>query len=189
MKSEIELLDADQEASEVVIDWMYTDTLPKRLEPYCLQDHYPWITARRAYKLADQLMLPQLQNAIINSLLRIVRGTKLYWDVDEIEACAKEELLHTRYFRLIAKSYVRALMQYPKDPSKLSAELPALADQPQALIIVLETINNWNLDCFEDMYERGFCEYHVHDGPRCDEDVENFSNKCPCLYDDTTMHE
>lgn len=150
-KDEVELLDATGGDFEVVLDWMHIGKLPTKLTQYTEHPEYDWDLAAQTYKLADKLMMPELQNEVLKNEASILASNNKSWHYSKLATLHTAELTHTPYYTFVLKSVVRKLMLNPDNSDReLQKYNTALECYPKVAIDVLASINRWNAKRWDD---------------------------------------
>jgi len=157
-KDEVELADADERGFEVVMDWMHLEKLPTRLTTY-EKGSYNWALTSIAYKLADKLMIIELQNELLKNEVAIFRDLGKFWTFAGLNNIHDRGLAHTPYYRLCVKVAVQRFMnpgfKYPDEDNT------SLKDHGHVAVEVLESIQKWNVKPWGDPHREDLTEFMV----------------------------
>jgi len=145
-KDEVELADADELGFEVVMDWMHLEKLPTRLTTY-EKGSYIWALTSITYKLADKLMIIELQNELLKNEVAVFRDLGMFWGFDRLVHFHNCGLAHTAYYRLCVKTAVQRFMEPGRrwKTDHPCEGIPSLKDHGHVAVDVLESIQKWNV--------------------------------------------
>lgn len=165
--TEVELVDATEQGFRMFVDWIYTRRLPEQLtdpkEKSSFARHL-----RAAYKVADQLMVPTLQNQLVNAALIRLASLDEWYSIKSLTWMWVDELTHTPLYKLVLKDSVRHFMRHPLRDEKMDLVLESMRDYPDAVPDLLKYINLWNRVPWPSVEEEDWCEFHVHaEDERC----------------------
>ncbi|KAK5957781.1 hypothetical protein OHC33_000970 [Knufia fluminis] len=159
-KDEVELLDATGGDFEVVVDWMHVGKLPTKLTQYTEHPEYDWDLAAQTYKLADKLMMPELQNEVLKNEASILASNNKSWHYSKLATLHTAELTHTPYYTFVLKSVVRRMMIDPDQSDReLQKYYSALESCPKVAMDVLASINRWNVKRWGDLRSDNLSEF------------------------------
>ncbi|KAK5957782.1 hypothetical protein OHC33_000971 [Knufia fluminis] len=165
--NEVNLEHHESTAFDIVLNWMFgcdIDSEPSLLVNALLQKLGP------AYKLASELLMYPLQNAIVDASLANQRNRianpsfaaiVMLWDMD---------LSTTELFRMALRARIRCVMLWS---SKMSLnKIPGIAEvyaRPDLLKLVFQTTYEYNAAAWPRVFDAPRCTYHEHsDGESCD---------------------
>ena len=161
LKDEVELLDTTEAAFEIVMDWMYLEKLPTRVTEY-VGETYDWQLTPLAYKLADRLMIPELQNTLLQNEADILLKNNRCWSLIKVSGLAKIDMCHTPYYTWCLKVAIYSMMkETEEDNKKFEIQARNLEEHPTVAIDVIICINNWNVKPWEDPRGDGLSEFMV----------------------------
>lgn len=100
------LEDISVEGFDVAVDWMYTNELSERLN--CKHN---WELLLIAYKAADQLVMRDLQNKLVDLELDQLQLGPCNWNLARIQLMWKMELAHTPCYQLALHSCIPELVR------------------------------------------------------------------------------
>lgn len=140
------------------MDWMHLEKLPTRLTTY-EKGSYNWALTSIAYKLADKLMIAELQNELLKNEVALFRDLGIFWGFDRLVDFHNRGLAHTAYYRLWVKSAVQRFME----PGSIKADedIPRLKDFGHVAVDVLESIQKWNVKPWGDLHKEDLTAFMV----------------------------
>lgn len=159
--------DITAEGFEVVVDYIYSGALPERLTK-----SPNWNLNKIAYKAADQLVMRDLQNKIVDLEVQHLKADRREWHAYRIKQLWQSELSHTPYYQMALRSCVRSLATCPMEKEKAIADFGTLEEFPSALVDILTTRNEYDTKKFSDVWKDDVCKYHIHRDERCYATVE-----------------
>lgn len=123
-----------------------------------------------AYKMADALMMNDLQNAIIDEKFNDMKEHRVFWKWNGIKGLADRDVCHTKYWDLAVKSFVEMLARNSLRQSEDSTLEADSADYPMVAQEILVHLLRYHRNEWKHLKDCRNCDFHVHsDGKRCDE--------------------
>lgn len=176
----LQLNDINLEGFRVVVDWIYSETLPERLSN--LDDADRLWYAVQAYKAADKLGIIDLQNKIVDNELAIMKVSNVYPHIDFLLQVWQSDLSHTPCYQLVLESCVRRMVMSPMCEIRLPEDLAVLDRCDQALIDIVLCMNRYHKKAWKIVSNEDPCKYHIHTkGDKCGTIVRAYS---PSSVDD-----
>lgn len=169
--SGIDLSHVSVDGFESAVGWLYAGRPLKVPTKSQFEDMSEWgqylTMFNHAYKAADQLMMTELQNKILDDL----RGAKARFRVkttyaDLINAC-EADLEHTLFYKFILRDLTWLFMNDTFHNGRLSHfnhGLEYLEAYPGAMADWFANIAMWRNDPWSDPKNSRGCGFHVHNG-------------------------
>lgn len=88
------------EGFRVLLRWLFNEELPFHTKGAAVN----WKLLDIAYETADGLAVFDLQNKLVDFVLKATRPKELYWEPKKSEILKMLQLAHTPYYRLVLKS-------------------------------------------------------------------------------------
>lgn len=162
------LEDIDSSGFEVVVDWMYLGQLPSHLSGDASSETSDTI-ATKAYKVADRLVMPALQNDLMDCMLTELRDKQEQYTFKKIFGVVELELSHTPLYDMVLRSSVKCMCEDDDEATKsIETSLERLEKYPWVLVDVIVSSQKYRRDPWEYVELENWCDYHIHpDGERC----------------------
>lgn len=169
-KGIIEMEDLDIDGFEVIIDWMYHAILPERLTRPV--NKYDSSLNARTYKVADQLMMTDLQNRLVDNELSLNQESKMAFGRVGITWCWELGLTHTPYYQLVLKDCTRDMITNSVKDVHFTDQITKLMEYPEALADIIKIAKQYGETQYHTPTIRDRCDYHIHENDmRCDSDA------------------
>lgn len=166
----LSLEDVSVDGFGVVVDWMYSGVLPARVSGWT-DDKLPLDYLRRAYKVADQLLMTELQNQLMDMVLAggyYMRHTKL----TSVSMMWSLGLNHTPMYDFVLRDCIRRVNGEPESEAALARHIVHLKQVPEAMADIIVWMNKWNHAPWGEVSRSEWCSYHNHpDGKKCAQQI------------------
>lgn len=160
-KTEITLKHAQPQQFEVVIDWLYEGRLPEywsKIDDGCpdsIIEKTPGV-----YKLADELLLSELQNNLIDVLVRTCNEHKRIHDLSDACAVVKQELNHTPLYKLVLRNAVRCF-DAAMSGDELRSQINRIMEYPELVTDYLIQLHEYRRTPWESVKVEESSKYHI----------------------------
>lgn len=162
----VDLREVDPAGFGFIVTWLYTERLPERIQGPG-KGTFDWDMMDVVYKVADGLMITQLQNDLVNIHLDSLaaRGSQ-HWFFGKLARLYRLDLSHTPYYQMVLKSLARAIAKGVI--TGLTGKVNGLGeDTPSAvmreLLLHIESYHEKSWPAVT-APETDRCEFHIHDG-------------------------
>lgn len=152
--------DEDPNAFGHFTNWIFRETIPAvdlgTLEGLAA------ITA--FYKLADFLLIEDLRNVIMDSILKYLKDNT--WDLNffSLSFLRERNLRTTPLYRLALRSAVRMYIHCPERFEEGAAnDIEFLIDKPELMMDILEGVREYNKKPYDQVWKCHRCEFHEHE--------------------------
>lgn len=177
--SSIDLSHVNVEGFEIVVGWLYSKRpLPEPVKTDA-SSGWPRYTESliKAYKAADQLMVNELQNKLLDDFKELtLRHHRPTTCIDLVTVC-NFDLSHTPCYRFVLKCLAWRFMSGAFDDDRLrrfNESLVYLAPYPDAIKDWLAHTAMWRNKPWADPRINKDCEFHVHaGGDQCSSEGRN----------------
>lgn len=121
---------------------------------------------RQAYRIADQLLMHDLQNALMDQIALCYKRNNSSFGPLSLKQVA-DELHTTPCYRFAIKSAVRNIMRNIR--GEVWAEgMENFRDNPDVMRDIIKGVISWNVRSWSARCTEDLCEFHIHpDGQRC----------------------
>lgn len=128
------------------------------------EDNGEALEATLAYKAADQLLMHQFQNELINFEIEDCRTRKVCFGISAVKKAHELELTRTPWYRMVLRSCIPWFMKKKsKAPESFHTKLQALKVYPDAMADLMELmVQRHNKIDWKPMLEYERCSYHIH---------------------------
>lgn len=164
--TQIELLEEDPDAFEVLVKWLYQGTID---DVSTLPKEQKWeyaFTCQKLYLLCDKLDLHDLKNCAIDQFRKGCHETGLVPGAEEIQPVYERTLPSSPLRKLMSRIVARQIMDpdVVRDASQYQACFDINPSFAIDVINVIRTDSGGIL--FDDPTEGNSCRYHEHDNGR-----------------------
>lgn len=120
------------------------------------------------YKAADILVLPQLQNDLVDLRIQVYYERDYFHNVTVLIVLARLDLLHTPIYRLVLRSAVGGFVSQPDSDTECSKNADGLIKYPKVVKDFIMTVNRYNRQPWPKITAEDACQFHLHpDGTPC----------------------
>lgn len=161
--TDVELADITVAGFEVVLDWMIEKKLRASLARFMyLEDNLSsQQLTDQAYRAADFLMMPLLQNELLDNLVDKIMLKNGVWGYDKLLDLCRLDLCNGPYYHFVVDSAVYGTMVWTKWPTPLSEQLDCLLEYPETLKHVIETVARWARAPWKVIDKSSISKYHM----------------------------
>lgn len=159
---EVDIPDVDVQGFEVVVDWMYSGMLPQRATTYEPGKNDPFQVLNHAYKAADRLMMPKLQNALIDVFLNVMLENNMKPRLDYIRTLCRMNMTNTPYFEMVVMWVVQSMATRPIASELFSQSMDGMEDYPEALKTIIRYMNEYRIEPWSFDANTSRCRFHIH---------------------------
>ena len=163
-KTEIILDKAEPDEFEVVVDWIYYGELPKYWFGDAIKDEFGVVERTPSlYKLADELVILQLQNDTVDALLQTNDRRIVVNNVLGVARIAQKELTHTPLYELVLRNAVTSFVTTAK--GSIHTACTMLTGYPEVLEVFSLELQEYQRQPWEGIKPEESSEYHIKENP------------------------
>lgn len=177
--TEVHLNDFAPEDFDLVVYWMYKDKIPDHLlveinadeSPDQLPSEEPSEIDMRLvdmYKVADMLMMSDLQNTIIDTVFSWMEKSECCWPWSSLIHLLERELWQTCFWKLAVKSFIENADCEENLKFGFDIISDDLADYPEATRDLFVQLLKYRRQEWTALSRNTLCDFHIHpDGKKC----------------------
>lgn len=161
---EVWLEDAEPKDFGVAVDWMYCAELPLYFTSSSSGDKFTYFRSMpTVYKLADKLMMVDLQNALIVSFLEHNQKYHLISTFFSVVDVVELDLCHTPLYQLMIRDAVKHYLDKDCSQTQIEETVAKLSKYPNLLHDVFILITKYHQHPWAKLSPADASQYYVED--------------------------